>query len=79
MTKWQELVISDAAGDAVGTLGDTVASCPANLGTAVIENGRIMTWPGYMLSAQGAVPNWDMPCDVDWTGFQDAFSAARKA
>ncbi len=67
---WTELLVTDSDGITCGTLADMVRDAPANFDTATIEDGRIVSWPDWFISAPGEEPNWDTPrVDVDWGGF----------
>ena len=76
MTNWKNLIVTDTEGDAAGTLGEFIKIAPANLDTATIENGKIIAWPQFFLSAEGEEPDSDTPSDdVDWNGFVDALAS----
>ena len=76
MLKWSELIVTDSDGNTGDTLGSMVELCSANLDTAVLNNGRIVEWPGFILSAPGEEPDWDTPRGpVDWDGFMEALAA----
>lgn len=77
-TLWQNLIVTDYDGDRVGTLGEVMNSCPANLDSARVEDGKITSWPQYFLSADGEEANWATPyVPVDWKGFANALNIAR--
>jgi hypothetical protein len=78
MLNWRELIVSDNEGKTGDTLGFFVDNAPANLDNAVIENGRIVEWTGFFLSAPDETPDWDTPkVDVDWSGFEDTLNSVR--
>lgn len=69
-TKWQDLVVSNEGG-VWGTLGELVNTDPERVGNAKVENGRIVEWSGFFLSAPGEEPDWNTPKgEVDWAGFE---------
>lgn len=73
MLKWMDLIVSNEDGATGDTLGEIVNICPANLDNATIEDGKIVAWPGFMLSAPGEEPDWDTPRGaVDWDGIGEA-------
>ena len=76
---WRQLVITGADGERwADDLGALVDDAPANLDTATIEGGRIVSWPGFFLSAPSEAPDWDTPrCNVDWSGFAEAIASVR--
>lgn len=76
---WRELIVSTSEGSSGETLTSMIRSCPANLDSAVISNGKIESWYQYFISAPGEDPDWDTPrAPVDWDGFEDALAAARQ-
>ncbi|MFA5054092.1 MAG: hypothetical protein WC565_08530 [Parcubacteria group bacterium] len=77
MTHWRDLMVSDADGE-WGPLGELVDAAPANLDSATIENGQIVSWDGFFLSAPDEEPDWDAPRGpVDWSGFAEAINTHR--
>jgi hypothetical protein len=75
---WKNLIVTDSDGCEYGPLGEMLNIAPANLDTATIEDGAISAWSGFFLSAPDEDPDYDTPrCEVDWSGFQEAFYSLR--
>lgn len=76
---WRELLVTDDDGHTCGTLCDMVELAPANLDTATLaDNGAIIEWPQWFISAPGEDPDSDTPHrQVDWNGFSDALDLSR--
>jgi hypothetical protein len=66
---WRELIVTNSDDDDNGTLGDIYNDSPEMLDTATVDGGEITEWPDYYLSAPGTEPDWNIPNNVDWTGF----------
>jgi len=76
--KWTELEVHDTEGPTGDTIENFVKLAPANFDCAVIDNGRLVVWPQFMLAAPGEEPDYDTPRGaVDWAGFENALSEAR--
>jgi len=76
--KWTELVVTDADGVNYGTLAEVVESADVSLDGLTIEDGSIVEWHGFFLSAPDEEPDWDTPSGiVDWIGFEAALNASR--
>jgi len=78
---WTQLIVTDADGETVGTLGVVVAELPSLLDTATISrsSGELTQWPQMYLSTDGEDPDWDTPRGpVDWSGLAEALSAAQR-
>ena len=74
---WRQLQVTDGDGDSFGDLGTLVETAPANLDSATIEDGKIVSWDGFFMAAPDEDPDWDTPrVEVDWTGFQETWDVA---
>ena len=75
MTNWTELNVTDGDG-MVSNLGELVRCAPANLDSAVITEGRIAQWDGFLIAAPGEDAEYDTPrVAVDWDGFENALKS----
>lgn len=69
MINWNDLVVVDAEGDVAGTLGELVASAPANLDNCVLDSdGAISEWEGYFVGVDAESADWQIPANVNWDG-----------
>ena len=74
---WRTLIVTDTEGDTVGTLGEIMDICPANLDGATITDGKIAAWLGFFIAADGEDPDWHTPtAPVEWDGFAEAWDQA---
>ncbi len=77
---WRDLCVTDADGFACERLGVLVDRTPDYLEGAVIREGRIAEWSGFLVYTEGEKPDWDTPrAPVNWTGFEACLTAARAA
>ena len=77
---WTEIVVTDAEGGTVGTLGEMVERQDEALARAVVdtERGGIREWEQYYMAAPGEEPDWDTPRGaVDWTDFPGCLYCGR--
>ena len=76
---WRKLIVSTgnaAEGTELGIVTDTDDS---SLLYVQVENGRIVSWPQFYISAPGEDPDWNTPSvPVDWTGFGQAVQTVRR-
>ena len=74
---WRNLIVTDSYGDGYGTLGDVMRVSPETLDSATIDDDAVVSWDGFFLSSPGEEPDYDTPrCEVDWSGFQEAYDRA---
>lgn len=77
MINWKDLIVTDAEGGTVGTLGEEVEAAGNSLRNIWFEDGKLVEWPQFFVSAPGEEPGPDSPREaVDWTGFSEALAAA---
>ena len=75
---WKNLIVTDSYGGGYGTLGDVMSVSPESLDSATIDDGAVVSWDGFFLSAPDEEPDYDTPrCKVDWAGFQEALDSLR--